>query len=193
MGDRNLISFDDPARHDGTAHDLGALYLDPATHWASAIKITAGVRDLTVRAAIVPGGHDACVDLNNRARDIRVIIGDAMPFGQFAVTCKGGCIRPYIEIQRLFGRSLVADVILGDWSDQSHEPVTAPVLAITRADGRPVRVLVLKSDRPHFVSGTGPYEFLFPWPWLNPAWLGYPAAFVFATLRRWGFFRAQAN
>ena len=190
MADRNYISFDDPARCNDTEQHLGELLLDQSITWASCLKITAGVRNLTVSSPMVPGGTDACVDINNRAYRPRVTIGEARPAGQFAATIKGGVVEPYLEIRRLLTRGTVADVILGDWSDQSHDPVIRPELNITPADGRPVRVLVLKSERPVFTPGSGPYVYLFPSPNL-PA----HAAFVFGfeTLRRWGFFRGRAN
>ena len=196
MADRNLISFDNPSLYDGTSHDLGVIVAPTdGIRRASAIKITAGVRDLTVRADVAPGFGDAIVDINNRALRPRVLIGEGMPNGQFAATIKGGTVEPYLEIRRLLTRGKVCDVILGDWSDQTHDPVLRPILNICPGPGfvGKVRVLVLKSDKPQFVTGSGPYEFLFPWPVLNPPALGYPAGTSFEILRRAGFFRAQAN
>ncbi len=189
MPDINKHSFDNPS-FDGDDVDLGAVYLDPDINWASAIKITSAVKNLTVRASSCPGGGDACVDINYKAFEPKVFIGDAMPSGQFVATMKGGCIRPELNIRRVLGRGKVCEFILGDWSDQSHDPVIDPVLNAVPGYSGKLRVICLKSDRPKFITGSGPYEFLFPSPNLPAHGL---IVYGFETLRRWGMFREKAN
>ncbi len=191
MGDINKHSFIGPD-DDGKGVYLGDVSLEAGTNWASAIKVTGQVQDLTISADTVPGGHDACVDINNRVRHVGVTIYDAVPHGEFAATIKGGARDVRLTIRKLHGHGKVADVITDDWSDQSHDSTAGIELDITTADGSPVTVLALKAP-PAFVYGSGPYKFLFPWPWLNPRWLGYPCAAAFEILRRWGLFRSSAN
>lgn len=191
MGDINKHSFVGPDDNDKTVV-LGDVVLEAGTNWASAIKITGQVENLQVHADFVPGGHDACVDINNRAQNVVVAIDEAVPHGEFAATIKGGARDVMLTIHKLHGHGRVADVILDDWADQSHDPTSGIWLDILSADGSPVTVLALK-EPPKFADGSGPYKFVFPWPWINPRWLGYPCAAIFEILRRWGFFRSASN
>lgn len=193
--------------HNGTVNELGDLTPPPGT--ASAIKCTTGVTGLIVRAGKVVGGHDALVDCNNKARGVEVTIDVGVPLGEFAAVIKGGCRSVAITIRNLLNHGKVADVILDDWADQSHDSTGDVRLNITRADGKAVRVMAFKA-KPTFAPGSGPYTYCFPWSplgsfsWLgyplgfafqyfNPRWLGYPLGFAFDTLRRWGFGPAKAG
>ncbi len=161
------------------------------SQFASAIKCTTRVYDLKIRAAHVIGGKDACVDINDNASHVRVDIDKAEATGQFLVTAKGGCLYPEIVIGEIAAHGKVADVILGDWSDQSNERVKDPYLSCHSKNG-PVTVIWLASDRPNLAVGSGPYRFKY-WPRWTPIWLHKIIVYVFHTLRRWGLFRSKSN
>ncbi len=205
--DFNLHSY---TRADsGRSYGLAWIHLEPGTDWASAIKVSDRVHDLTVTAMSAPGGHDAVVDINNGASHVEVRLEEAIPQGHFAATIKGGATDVYLKIEKLLTRGRVCDVCLDDWSDQSHEPTRRVELNVIAADGKPVRVIAFKG-RPTFTKGSGPYVYAFPWSplgrfaflgyvlgplfaYANPRWLGHPWGFAFDTLRRWGLFRKDGN
>lgn len=188
MSDVNLKSYVGPD-FNGKRVDCGSLPVVATAGIASALKFTSGLSNFWFRCDEVRGGSDACVDVNNLCRNVEIYAGRMFPNGQFAATIKGGAqgISLYGELQ---SHAQVADVIIGDWSDQSHAKTTGVVLGITTKTPDPVRVLVLNGDAPLFVPGTGPYEFLFPSP--NIAMHGF-FVWGFETLRRWGFYREKSN
>ena len=190
MSDRNFKSFNGP--HDNAKSvRVPDISFGTDLEWASALKFSTGLRDFTVCAGTVPGGHDACLDVNNLCDGITIIADELIPNGNFAATIKGGSRNIRMRVRRLLGHGKVADVMLDDWSDQSHAPTENIVLDWRTADGSPVTVLALKA-RPRLAPGSGPYRFLIP-AWANPSWLGHPIGAAFEVLRRWGFFRAAAN
>ena len=190
MADRNFYSFNGPA-DSGRTVAVGDVFLDPAVEWASALKFSTGLRDFRCLAASVPGGHDACLDVNNLCADLLIIADELIPNGNFAATIKGGARNITTRVKRLLGHGKVCDVMLDDWSDQSHAPTENILLDWRTDDGSPVTVVALKA-RPRLAPGSGPYRFLIP-AWLNPRLLGYPIGAAFEVLRRWGFFRSAAN
>lgn len=190
MSDVNLISFNGPVNN-GQTIDYGSRTFDAsAPGMASALKFSTGLSNFVGKFGTAVGGHDACIDVNNLTRNLDITAAELRPTGQFAVTIKGGSENVRVA-GNLTAHGKVADVIIGDWSDQSHAMTTGVRLSITPKTGNPVRVLLLKGDSPTLESGTGPYVFLFPWPWLGP--VHALIVFGFETLRRWGFFRSQSN
>lgn len=185
--DENLFSFNGP---DSNGQSVYAGTADASSGgYASALKFSTGLRDFTIHAEKAVGGRDACVDVNNLCRALDITVDELWPTGQFAATLKGGS-QDVILRGRLMRHASKFDVIIGDWSDQSHEPTIRITLAIIPADGQPVVVCVLKGARPIEKPGTGPYVYRFPDP---DAWYHDLCVFGFETLRRWGFWRAQAN
>lgn len=188
MSDTNLLSFTGPSDN-GKIVSLGDV---DGSGYSSALKFTSGLSGLNLSAGKVLGGHDACVDVNNKANGLSLTLDSALPQGQFVATIKGGANHIWLTVHTIVKHGKVCDIITDDYSDQSHDPTSLVVLDCKMADGSPVRVIALKT-KPVLAPGSGPYKFLFPWPWLNPSWLGYPCGFIFDTLRRWGFFRSEAN
>ncbi len=192
MSDINKHSFNGPDDN-GKGINLGDVYLDPKIDWASAIKCTSQLRDFTLKAQSVPGGHDAVVDINNQCNGISVGIETAFPNGQFLTTIKGGSKNITLSVGRLYGHGKVCDVMLGDWSDQSHKRVENVTLDIhSPPENGPVTVIWLGSTRPILAPGSGPYKFI-GLPRCTPQPVVDLTTYVFYTLRRWGFFRSQAN
>ncbi|HWA07923.1 MAG TPA: hypothetical protein VG838_00500 [Opitutaceae bacterium] len=115
---------------------------------AEQVKVTG----LTVRG----GGlqKENCIDMNRLCRDVEIINARLEAGQQNAITIKGGCRDIHlsaITIERAGGH---CDIELGNWSDQSWDPVTGVVLTnVCRADGKPVRVRVGHADAPVIVGG----------------------------------------
>ena len=189
--DTNLKTFAGPYDN-GKTVDFGDAVFDASGGFASGLKFTSAIADIDVTAMKVIGGHDACIDVNNSASRVHVRVEEARPLGEFAVTTKGGSFDIAVKIDRLTAHGRVCDLITDDWSDQSHKATSGVIYDVRTDDGTPVTVIALKT-KPSFVAGSGPYKFLFPWPWINPVWLGHPWGFAFDTVRRWGFFRKDSN
>lgn len=192
MSDVNLYSYNGPdwnGRSFQHLNTVGNLEDAVAGKYSSPLKFSTGLRDFTLDAPLVIGGKDACVDINNLCSGIRIHLGEWRPTGQFAGTIKGGTTKTELS-GALLCHGKKADFIYGDWSDQSHDKVTESVLNIIAKTPDPVRVLVLKAHKPAFVTGSGPYEWLFPSPNLPMHDL---IVYGFETLRRWGAFREESN
>jgi len=191
MPDININSFLGPDDNGRTVMLGDVLPPANAAELASAIKCTRLVRDLTLYGGTVYGFRDAVVDVNDRAYNLAVHLEQWWPSatGQFAATVKGGASRVVLQ-GRLMRHARKYDVIIGDWSDQSHDPTTLVSLGLVPDDGQPVTVCVLKGTKPIELPGTGPYRYCFP----NPdACYHDLAVFGFETLRRWGAFRSASN
>jgi len=184
--DKNLLNFYGP-QHDGTVQDYtGATLSPPGADYTGIVKATSGVNGVSFLGALVIGARETACDVNNRASHCRFIadVWDVRPC-KYGFSNKGG------SLDNLFrgtvrGRSKECEFFQDNWSDQNHDPSTA-TLDLRPEDGKtPIRVRYLHK-RPVLVPGSGPYVFLFPWPWLPlpRSWIGA----IFSQLRRWGLFR----
>lgn len=189
--DINLRSFNGPDDN-GKTFDLRGQTLDASGGDASAIKCSTGLARCTITAGDVIGGHDACVDVNNLCQTVGVEVARATATGQFIATIKGGCQMVTLKVAQILRRGSVCEVILGDWSDQSHLWCEGVTLDCHMADGSAVRVIVLASEFPVEAPGSGPYRYMYIKPWF-PRVLHELIVFGFETLRRWGFWRSQSN
>ena len=194
MLDSNLHAFAGPADNGKTVvlgDPVDGSVVDPATGapYASALKLTGALTSFRLTAGKVTGGHDACVDINNLCRNVAVEVAELWPTGQFAATIKGNTVGWALR-GRLMCHAKRFAVIVGDWSDQSNLYTMGGVLGITPDDGQPVVVCVLAGTKPQLEPGTGPYVFRFP----SPDMPGHDlCVYGYQTLRRWGFYRAEAN
>ena len=211
MADVNLLSFNGPGDNGRVVvldQDLYASGLN-----ASAVKCSTGLEDfsLTVNGTVTGGGN-ACVDVNNGVQGAKVYAKLLVPTGEFVATVKGASgVKKPVELGGVIRGSGKAtgllggikwlswlpscltghiDVIGGDWSDQSHGYVLLWELNYRKDDGQPVAVMCLAARRPTEALGSGPYKYRFPHPDRF-----YHGLFVwcFETLRRWGFWRSEAN
>lgn len=157
MSDVNYKSY-----ADCTGLQLQDLVVDPSTEGLDAslyddlFKLShvtgAQVTGLTVRGQ---GKQlENAIDMNRVCTDI-VIENARLEAGlENAITIKGGCKNVTlrnITIERAGGH---CDIELGNWSDQSPDPVTGVhLINVARADGQPVRVRVGHADRPTIEGG----------------------------------------
>lgn len=165
--------------------------VDASNGYASALKFSMGLKGLALTAEKVIGGHDGCIDINNFASLVDVVIAEAVPTGQFVATTKGDAHDTLIHVKKLSGHGKVCDFIYGDWSDQSHSWSINNTLIVNEvSDGKPVTVIVLAADFPVTVDTGVTYKFLYNQPWY-PKIVRRLISWGFLTLRRWGFFRSQ--
>jgi hypothetical protein len=181
--DNNLISFNGP-HHNGLTVEHPDLIL-PTPQTTDTLKFSTELTGFRGIFGRVYSGTEDAVDINNRCHDIVLGFDTVVLGGKMGITIKGGSKNIGITIRNLVGRGQEVDVDIGNWSDQSHEPVTGVYLDIRRADGSPVTVRVINGEKPLLAPGSGPYKFIFPQPWI-PLSL---RAKVFQQLRRSGLFR----
>jgi hypothetical protein len=187
VNDSYLFAFVGP-QDDNRSVGLGETI--DGSNYSAPIKCTRGVVGISILAGHVIGGKDACVDINDGAKNAFVSIVEAEATGQFVATIKGGAIEPVLWVANVTNHGKGADVILGDWSDQRHDWVKKPILNVSSKNG-PATVIWLASDRPNLVAGSGPYRFKY-WPRWTPAPIHAFIVFCFNTLRRWGLFRSKS-
>ena len=188
--DINLTAFAGP-QDNGRSIALGDIAPGPAE--ASGIKCTSAVSDLTVTAGRVGSGRDACIDVNDHTRNVKVTIAEAAPSGQFVSTVKGGSVGTEITVGKILKRGTVCEHIYGDISDQGGAEWSRPGILNSRmADGSAVRVIVLSSYFPPVAAGSGPYRYMIVRPWF-PLFVHRLIAWGFRTARNWGFFRKESN
>ena len=160
--DINLYSYYD--RDSGSTVTLQeAGFAAPDPEWSDTIKITSRCQFFTLRADVIFGGKEDCVDCNNRAEEIAVYATLFRPQGKYLATIKGGCAGVFL-IGRVYGHGKEVDVDLGNWSDQSQEETIGVKLALESNDGKPITIRVLNAKKPKLLDGTGPYKYVFPHP-----------------------------
>lgn len=185
MADLNRLSFNGPSDNGKSvclAFESGAV---DGRGFADALKFSSGLSDFHGRFGTVFSGSEDAVDVNNRCSGLTIAADRYVLGGRMGITIKGGSSDVTVE-GWLEGNGSECDVDIGNWSDQSHEPVTGVKLGLRKWDGSKVRVRVINGDVPEFLPGSGPYCFVFPWPWLpGRRWI----VRAFHQLRRIGRFR----
>lgn len=102
----------------------------------------------------VAGGRENAVDVNNRCAQglfnhLRLVGGD-----QASIVVKGGS-KGIVFADCVLEPSPKSwcDVLIDDWSDQSQDSSTVLLKNLTRADGRPVRVVAGRGVWPSIIGG----------------------------------------
>ena len=169
------------------------LGIDPST-FSATVKCTTQLQHFRFfYGGDLYGGKDAVVDCNDRCDDLIISVARLYPRGHYGIVCKGG-VRNAHFTGRFMTHAKRADVILDDWSDQSHEPTNGIILDLISDDGAPITIQALKTTPYLIKSGSGPYKFLFPQPIINPnlPLIGHPWGTGFEVARRWGFYRKDS-
>jgi hypothetical protein len=131
--------------------DPAVLGLDPQDY-ADTLKFSHARHGSAARLVVV-GGRENAVDFNRGCAQVRLEDCLLVGGGQCAVVIKGGSSD--ITLARVALAEVRGDyeIELGGWSDQSTAPTVRVTLQeVTRRDGRPVRVVVGRAERPT-VSG----------------------------------------
>lgn len=182
--DRNLRSFYGPQDSGRVIDERGTTLGSNTPDYTAPLKFTSGVRSINARFGTVLGGTENALDCNNHAEvKVSAELWD-IEACKYGFTVKGGASAEIEGVVRGHGRE--CDVDLGNGSDQSHDWSSAVLNLRHEWPGDKIRVRVLAANRPKLVLGSGPYRFIFPWPWLPMRWLWVKA---FLQLRRMGWFR----
>lgn len=179
--DSNLVNIADT---NGVVQDLSATILN-GSGYTGVIKYTGKQKGpVTVILGTAIAGSETVIDINNESCNLTVSAGILdMASSKYGISIKGGSCDNHIT-GTIRGRSKECEVFLDNWSDQSHRPSTGNVLNLKSENGSPIRIRYLL-DKPLLVSGSGPYEFIFPGPNVPlPRWLVYKG---FNELRRHSF------
>jgi hypothetical protein len=165
MADINLISFIGPVNN-GQTVDMSGEELN-GLGFTDTVKCTTELQDFTGKFGLVIGGNEDCIDVNNRCKKIDIFAKTWKPTGKHLATIKGGseevCVRGDV-----ISHGEEVDVDLGNWSDQSQKKTKKTALGLISKDGEKISIRVLKSEKPTLLPNTGPYKYVFPWPWLGP-------------------------
>lgn len=197
--DTNLNSFNGPEANGsyiimGEQVLMGYLLGSRGPDYSSTLKFSTGLTNFQGTFFEVFGGTDAVVDVNNLCNGVSIWVDLAHPQGQFFATVKGGSRDIFIQCNKIERGAHVCELMLDDWSDQSHEPTANVKVNLTMLDGSPVRVIALKA-KPIEQPGSGPYSY----PWWTILNIRIPGTKIwligssFEVLRRWGLFRSKAN
>jgi hypothetical protein len=114
-------------------------------------------KNIVVHNVIVDAGgcqKENAVDMNRLCSN--VVMTDCTLYSgkQNALTIKGGCRDITIENLKIVAGSGNCDIELGNWSDQSQEPVTnVKFINVTRTDGKPVRLRVGNAKNITIIGG----------------------------------------
>lgn len=132
---------------DPTSEGIPLSSIDDTLKFSNASNIRA-------RGLVVRGGRENAVDLNRRCRDVDISDSRLIGGGHCFVVIKGESANVslrHITLEEPQGR---ADIELGGWSDQAFGKTTRVILQdVVRADGKPVRVVVGRADRPTVIGG----------------------------------------
>jgi hypothetical protein len=164
--DINLISFNGP-QDNGQSVDLtpdGPIV--PGPEISDTLKFSTGLTNFYGRFPSVTSGMEDCIDVNNQCDLVNITVDELVFHGTMGVTIKGGSTNIRVTAHNCKGHGKETDVDIGNWYDQSSEPTTGVMLDISRSDGEPVYVRVINGDTPMLMPDSGPYKFIFPWPWI---------------------------
>lgn len=140
--------------YSGTDHPVPATipnppYFIPSDEgWDAVLKICDYTSDIHLDGVVVSQGFENAVDFNNRVQFVtlqNVVFGVNKATGDQVITIKGGCSNIGL-MGRIFSHGRKADIVLGEWSDQSHDPVhDLDLSGIVRDDGKPVTVILSRT------------------------------------------------
>lgn len=148
--DNNFRSYADV---DGVTIKDEVITPDNPTQYNDILKLS-NAKNVDIIGAFITGGSEDCVDMNRNCQNVFIANTALCPNGKFGVTIKGGTRSVIIQNVEFVKHGSETDIDIGNWSDQSNEPVRQVTLANVRAmDERPVRVRVLWGERPNVIGG----------------------------------------
>lgn len=124
--------------------------LDKTESWDSLLKVCDGTVGLTFANIDARQGNENVIDCNARVRSCTFSgdFGQAGEVGDQVITTKGGCFG-LTYAGKVFSKGRIADVVVGTWSDQSHDPSgNLDYSGLTRADNSPVRFVFGRVNSP---------------------------------------------
>lgn len=170
--DVNLRSFLGPQDNGRTISEAGTtcgyipVLSDPTRPaYTAPLKFTSQVTGVQAQFGTVLGGSENAADCNNGASNLslRAEVWD-ITRTKYGFTNKGGGENNHFGgVVR--GHGSEVDFDQDDWSDQSHVACAGTELNFHPEDGKPIRVRYIY-NKPTLLDGSGPYTFVFPWPWL---------------------------
>lgn len=131
----------------------GAVLTPPDATYTDTLKYSHAV-NCAATGCDITGGREDCVDINRLCQNITIKDSILRISGNQAVTIKGGSSGISLENVVIHGAGKYAEIELGNWSDQSMAKTTGVLLHnVSRADGKPVRVVVGVADKPLIIGG----------------------------------------
>lgn len=163
--DINLVSLCGP-EHSGTpekyaVHEFQTL--NGSNGYSDTLKTSTSLYCAKIYVGELIGGKEDCWDSNNHCENVLVEVGTICPTGKYIWTNKGGCKNMALKCHNVQTHGGETDVDLGNNSNQGYGQ-TGTKIDLKMADGSPVKVRVLRGDKPEFVAGSGPYQYVFPHP-----------------------------
>lgn len=142
----------------------GAIIQPPCPSQYSAILKLSRVQDLQMYGATISQGQENVIDCNSRCSSVEIHgdFGQAGEVGDQVVTVKGGC--SWVTISGVIhSRGRRADVVTGQWSDQSNETSrNLDYSGLARADGVPVTFIFSRVNSPIMAALGRPKDITLP-------------------------------
>lgn len=148
--DNNFRSYADV---DGVTVKDEVITPDNPTQYNDILKFS-NAKNVDVINSYITGGSEDCIDMNRNCQGVFIANTTLCPNGKFGITIKGGTQNVIILNAEFVKHGTEADIDIGNWSDQSSEPVRHVTLSgLKSMDGKPVRVRVLWGDKPSIIGG----------------------------------------
>lgn len=157
--------------------------VDPSTI-DDILKFSKATNCSALHCTIDGGGlqKENAIDMNRLCNNILIQDCVLVEGKQNALTIKGGCTNVHIldtVIEIVANSDGHCDIELGNYSDQSQEPVKGVILEnVTRSDGGKVVVRVINADFPEVIGGNC-YVY-------KPLWARWPIWTIYSFLRKKG-------
>lgn len=126
---------------------------DP-TLYAATLKVCDGTSGLFLLGLSVAQGQENSIDCNAGAHhcafngDIGVGIPMGTPLPDQVITVKGAC-HDLLFKGTLHSRGRIAEIVVGNWSDQSHDPAySLDFSQLSHVDGQPIRFVFGRVKHP---------------------------------------------
>lgn len=145
----------------------GAFFTPPSPGEYDAIFKTSRIDGVKLTGMLVEQGRENSLDANDRCRNSSFegefgLNGESEIGGDQIITTKGGC--HHIRYAgHLWSKGRRADVVVGQWSDQSHDvSYELDYSGLSRADGAPVTFILSRVNSPIMAALGRPKDIKLP-------------------------------
>jgi len=125
------------------------VYPEDPSQWDSSLKVSGNTYGVNVVGISAAQCRENVLDINHSkgVTFVRARLGRTGEVGEQVITIKGGSSDVLIH-GTIYSRGTNADVVLGQWADQSTaRSHTIDLSGLARDDGEPVTVIMVRVDR----------------------------------------------
>lgn len=117
------------------------------TDWDSALKVSATDHGIYIDHILIPQCRENALDINHNTKGVTIkgVFGRSGGRGEQVITIKGGSTNATLA-GAIDSTGTNADIVIGQWSDQSTEPSSnLDLRGLFHSDDRPLTVIIARA------------------------------------------------